>query len=259
MVGRTSRTCSPRRAGARRRGGAARSSDLAVAPATVHGVASPSRGEILGFAGLVGAGRPSWSQAIFGAPGRPRRRGPARRQARVRAPEDAIAAGIALRARGPQGARPGPAQSSRSTSRLPAATASAARGCVDRRQRGAAGRRDDVEQLDIEPPRPSRRSDAVAAATSRRSCWASGSLTGPRCSSSTSRPAASTSAPRPRSTRSCDAGRARRRRDHDLLRAARVHGHERPHPGDVRGAGRVRFAASEATEEAIMSYATGSA
>ena len=74
------------------------------------------------------------------------------------------------------------------------------------------------------------------AATSRRSCWPSGSPPSPSCSSSTSRPAASTSAPRPRCTGCSPSwpGRGHRHPD-DLLGAARGARDGRPRPGHARG------------------------
>ena len=162
------------------------------------------RGEILGLAGLIGAGRSELARAVFGIDplkaGRVRLDG---REVAVGSPRDGDRAGHLPRARGSQGLRRGARLLGR-RERVAAAAAGAGAARPRRpggRERGwprpsgggsASGRRGSRP--------PSARS---RAATSRRWCSPGGSRCGRGRSSSTSRPAASTSAPSARSTISC--------------------------------------------------------
>ena len=203
MVGRqmtASSSARNRDAGRRSRSSCDRSSSRA---AGIHDVSlSVRRGEIVGIAGLVGAGRTQLAETIFGLT--PADSGEILRDGkpvRIGSPSDAIALGIAYL---PEDRRqhgvvlPMPIAANTTLASLALVSR---RGLIDERAE-AAHARGYVERLRIKTVvglrRPPTRSPA---ATSRRSRWRDGCRRSRPCSSSTSRRRASTSAPRPRSTR----------------------------------------------------------
>ncbi len=171
------------------------------------------RGEILGFAGLIGSGRSELMEALFGA--RPLKSGQIEiqgRSLRIRSPYEAVKAGMAFvtedrRHTGffhnfsiAQNISILPfLKSARASSRWSA--------WICARRRCWAGSTGNC--CASAAPRRSRTSPNSPAATSRRRSSPNGWRPAASCSSSTSRPAASTSAPRARSTRSCGAWRTR--------------------------------------------------
>ena len=173
--------------------------DLVRRPMTRNVSLTVRAGEIVGLAGLVGSGRSELAQVLFGIT--PAEHGDIRLMGE--AVDDRLArerprARDRLRAGGPR--RPGPRPADERIAQFLARRARRPVAPRLHRPRGRAppgrGRRQALQRQD---EFASTRSPAASpAATSRRSCWASGSPTIRSFSSSTSRPAASTSAPRPR-------------------------------------------------------------
>jgi rhamnose transport system ATP-binding protein len=158
------------------------------------------KGEVLGFAGLVGAGRSDVALALFGIA--PADTGSVELDGRpvvIRSPREALRHGIAYLSEDrrhlglslPQSvtANVTLATLDRYVTRLKLVDSSAERAVADRFRR----------RLSIRTPRWRRRSSGCREATSRRPCSPSGSTPSRPCSSSTSPPEGSTSAPRPRS------------------------------------------------------------
>jgi ribose transport system ATP-binding protein len=171
------------------------------------------RGEILGIAGLVGAGRTEVVRAVFGAD--PRDSGEILvhgKAVAMRTPTDAVRHGIGYLSEDRK--RFGLALPMDVEANVVLASLRRFTGRLGRIRFGRtrATAQEHVESLAIRRPASPSGSRTSRAGTSRRSSSPSGSPPTPRSSSSTSRPAASTSAPRARSTGSSTTSPSRARR-----------------------------------------------
>ena len=204
MVGRPLAALFPKaRASADRRRGAACGEPAARRAGCAASASPSSAGEIVGLGGLVGSGRTEMARLIFGADAREAGEillhGKPVKIALARC--DAVLAGIGLvpEDRKHQGVVLDMSIRINTTmARLQPVVN--ALGFIRRQAERATV--DSARRAPAPEDRPAwrRRSPACRAATSRRSCWRSGSMPTATSSSWTSRRAASMSAPRPRST-----------------------------------------------------------